>query len=60
TPQQVTLPAPKSGGRPLDVRISSETAPDLFPTKETLQPSVRGVIEMFFRVGVAVGTPRRQ
>ena len=33
--QQVTLPAPKSGAPPLDVRISSEVATDLFPKKES-------------------------
>ncbi len=32
--QQVTLPAPKSGAPPLDVRISSEVATDLFPKEE--------------------------
>jgi hypothetical protein len=34
--QQVTLPAPKSGEPPLDIRISSEVVPDL-STKEELQ-----------------------
>ena len=34
--QQVTLPAPKSGEPPLDIRISSEVVPDL-PTKEESQ-----------------------
>jgi hypothetical protein len=33
--QHVTLPAPKSGAPPLDVRISSEVATDLFPKKES-------------------------
>ena len=33
--QQVTLPAPKSGVPPLDVRIFSEVATDLFPKKES-------------------------
>ncbi|MGD0171023.1 MAG: hypothetical protein ABSB81_02685 [Halobacteriota archaeon] len=32
---QVTLPAPKSGAPPLDIRISSEVATDLFPKKES-------------------------
>jgi len=32
--QHVTLPAPKSGAPPLDVRISSEVATDLFPKEE--------------------------
>ncbi len=34
--QQVTLPAPKSGAPPLDIRISSEVVPDL-STKEESQ-----------------------
>jgi integrase len=33
--QQVTLPAPKSGAPPIDIRISSEVATDLFPKKES-------------------------
>jgi integrase len=33
--QQVTLPAPKSGAPPLDIRISSEVATDLFPKEES-------------------------
>jgi len=35
-PQHVTLPAPKSGDPPLDIRISSEVVPDLL-TKEGTQ-----------------------
>ena len=39
TQHEITLPAPKSGERPLDIRISSEIAPDLFTKKESQQPS---------------------
>jgi integrase len=38
--QQITLPAPKSGAPPLDVRISSEIATDLFPKKESQELGV--------------------
>jgi hypothetical protein len=38
--QQVTLPAPKSGAAPLDVRISSEVATDLFPKKKSQELGV--------------------
>jgi integrase len=38
--QQVTLPAPKSGAPPLDIRISSEVATDLFPKKESRELGV--------------------
>ncbi|HEY5140381.1 MAG TPA: hypothetical protein VIJ25_13860 [Methylococcales bacterium] len=37
--QQVTLPAPKSGGPPLDIRISSEIVPDLSTRDESQQRS---------------------
>jgi hypothetical protein len=36
-PQQVTLPAPKSGEPPLDVRISSEIVPDLSSKRDSQQ-----------------------
>jgi len=38
--QQVTLPAPKSGAPPLDIRITSEVATDLFPKKESQELGV--------------------
>jgi hypothetical protein len=38
THQEIALPVPKSGARPLDIRISSEVAPDL-STKESRQPN---------------------
>ena len=31
----ISLPVPKSGGCPLDIRISSEVVPDLFTEKES-------------------------
>ena len=38
-PQQVTLPAPKSGEPPIDIRISSEVVPDLSAREESQQRS---------------------
>jgi integrase len=38
TPKELILPVPKSGTRPLDIRVSSEVCPDL-PVKQSLQPS---------------------
>ncbi len=35
TPGEISLPVPKSGARPLDIRISSEVVPDLFTKKES-------------------------
>jgi hypothetical protein len=32
---EISLPVPKSGARPLDIRISSEVVPDLFPKKDS-------------------------
>jgi len=35
TPGEISLRVPKSGERPLDIRISSEVVPDLFTKKES-------------------------
>jgi integrase len=40
--QEVVLPVPKSGARPLDIRISSEVTPDLLTDKESRQQSIEG------------------
>jgi hypothetical protein len=36
-PKEIILPVPKSGARPLDIRISSEVTPDLSAKEESLQ-----------------------
>jgi hypothetical protein len=37
TPNEIILPVPKSGARPLDIRISSEVTPDLQAKEESRQ-----------------------
>jgi hypothetical protein len=37
TPKEIILPVPKSGARPLDIRISSEVTPDLQAKEESRQ-----------------------
>jgi hypothetical protein len=39
TPREIVLPVPKSGARPLDVRISSDVAPDLLTKEQQIQLS---------------------
>ena len=40
TQGEISLPVPKSGARPLDIRISSEVIPDLFAKKESQSEGV--------------------
>lgn len=42
TSHNIALPVPKSGARPLDIRISSEVVPDLLADKESRQQSIEG------------------
>jgi hypothetical protein len=35
TQGEISIPVPKSGARPVDIRISSEVVPDLFTNKES-------------------------
>lgn len=39
TPREIVLPVPKSGARPLDIRISSEVAHDLLTKEQPIQLS---------------------
>jgi hypothetical protein len=40
TQGEISLPVPKSGARPIDIRISSEVVPDLFTKKESQSDGV--------------------
>ena len=40
TQGEISLPVPKSGAPPLDIRISSEVVPDLFTKKESQSDGV--------------------
>jgi hypothetical protein len=60
TPNEIILPVPKSGARPLDIRISSEVTPDLQAKEESRQRiDVASQDRVFVRIhgGVSADEP---